>query len=127
MNSNYKKLFIAICEAMEVTAERAMEENKKQNKLKEYRDAKEMRSNFARIHDLLISKKIDYIPTKKDFTTISIGAVLVAKQIEKEVKEKQLVLDGYKQDLLPKLQEVLKCETNDEIKEKIDGIFKTND
>ena len=68
-----------------------------------------------------------YTPTKEDFNAISIGAVLIIKQIEKQLSERQLALKGYKEDLLPKLQEVLKCETNDEIKGKIDDIFKTND
>ena len=126
MNSNYKKLFIAICESMEATAENAMSQNKSKNNFQDYKTAQEMRSRYSRIHDLLTSKKIDYIPTKEDFNAISIGAVLIIKQIEKQLSERQLALKGYKEDLLPKLQEVLKCKTNDEIKEKIDDIFKTN-
>ena len=127
MNSNYKKLFITICESMEATAENAMSQSKSKNNFQDYKTAQEMRSKYSRIHDLLTSKNIDYIPTKEDFNAISIGAVLIIKQIEKQLSERQLALKGYKEDLLPKLQEVLKCKTNDEIKEKIDDIFKTND
>ena len=126
MDKNYKKLFITICESMEATAENAMSQSKSKNNFQDYKTAQEMRSRYSRIHDLLTSKKIDYIPTKEDFNAISIGAVLIIKQIEKQLSERQLALKGYKEDLLPKLQEVLKCETNDEIKEKIDYIFKTN-
>ena len=127
MDKNYKKLFIAICESMEATAENAMSQSKSKNNFQDYKTAQEMRSKYSRIHDLLTSKKIDYIPTKEDFNAISIGVVLIIKQIEKQLSERQLALKGYKEDLLPKLQEVLKCKTNDEIKEKIDDIFKTND
>ena len=126
MNSNYKKLFITICESMEATAENAMSQSKSKNNFQDYKTAQEMRSRYSRIHDLLTSKKIDYIPTKEDFNAISVGAVLIIKQIEKQLSERQLALKGYKEDLLPKLQEVLKCGTNDEIKGKIDDIFKTN-
>ena len=127
MDKHYKKLFITICESMEATAENAMSQSKSKNNFQDYKTAQEMRSRYSRIHDLLTSKKIDYTPTKEDFNAISIGAVLIIKQIEKQLSERQLALKGYKEDLLPKLQEVLKCETNDEIKGKIDDIFKTND
>ena len=127
MDKNYKKLFITICESMEAIAENAMSQSKSKNNFQDYKTAQEMRSRYSRIHDLLTSKKIDYIPTKEDFNAISIGTVLIIKQIEKQLSERQLALKGYKEDLLPKLQEVLKCKTNDEIKEKIDDIFKTND
>ena len=114
MNEKYKTLFALIAQTMETTAERAMEADKKENDLQAYKTAKEMRSKYARLHDLLTSKTVDYIPTKNDIIDVYIGANIVAQNLDARIKREQTALQGYKIDLIPKLEKAMKNE--DEIK-----------
>ena len=119
MNEKYKTLFALIAQNMENIAERAMEDDKAKNDMQAYKTAKEMRSKYARLHDLLTSKIVEYIPVKNDIIDLYIGANIVAQQIEVRVKREQTALQGYRLDLIPKLEKAMKNE--DEI-EKIFAI-----
>ena len=116
MNEKYKTLFALIAQTMEGIAERAMEADKKENDLQAYKTAKEMRSKYARLHDLLTSKTVDYTLTKNDIIDLYIGANIVAQNLDARIKREQAALQGYKIDLIPKLEKAMKNE--DEI-EKI--------
>ena len=116
MNEKYKTLFALIAQNMENIAERAMEDDKAKNDMQAYKTAKEMRSKYARLHDLLTSKTVEYIPVKNDIIDLYIGANIVAQQIEARIKREQTALQGYRLDLIPKLEKAMKNE--DEI-EKI--------
>ena len=119
MNEKDKTLFALIAQNMENIAERAMEDDKAKNDMQAYKTAKEMRSKYARLHDLLTSKTVEYIPVKNDIIDLYIGANIVAQQIEVRVKREQTALQGYRLDLIPKLEKAMKNE--DEI-EKIFAI-----
>lgn len=116
MNEKYKTLFALIAQNMESIAERAMEDDKANNDMQAYKTAKEMRSKYARLHDLLTSKTVDYTPVKNDIIDLYIGANLITQQIEARVKREQAALQAYRLDLIPKLEKAMKNE--DEI-EKI--------
>jgi 7-keto-8-aminopelargonate synthetase-like enzyme len=116
MNEKYKTLFALIAQNMENIAERAMEDDKANNDMQAYKTAKEMRSKYARLHDLLTSKTVDYTPVKNDIIDLYIGANLITQQIEARVKREQAALQAYRLDLIPKLEKAMKNE--DEI-EKI--------
>lgn len=116
MNEKYKTLFALIAQNMESIAERAMEDDKANNDMQAYKTAKEMRSKYARLHDLLTSKTVEYTPVKNDIIDLYIGANLITQQIEARVKREQAALQAYRLDLIPKLEKAMKNE--DEI-EKI--------
>lgn len=116
MNEKYKTLFALIAQNMENIAERAMEDDKAKNDMQAYKTAKEMRSKYARLHDLLTSKTVEYTPVKNDIIDLYIGANIVAQQIEARIRREQTALQGYRLDLIPKLEKAMKNE--DEI-EKI--------
>lgn len=116
MNEKYKTLFALIAQNMENIAERAMEDDKAKNDMQAYKTAKEMRSKYARLHDLLTSKTVDYTPVKNDIIDLFIGANIITQQIEARIKQEQTAIQGYKLDLIPKLKQAM--ENEDEI-EKI--------
>ena len=116
MNEKYKTLFALIAQNMESIAERAMEDDKAKNDMQGYKTAKEMRSKYARLHDLLTSKTVEYILVKNDIIDLYIGANIIAQQIEARVRREQTALQGYRLDLIPKLEKAMQNE--DEI-EKI--------
>ena len=119
MNEKYKTLFALIAQNMENIAERAMEDDKAKNDMQAYKTAKEMRSKYARLHDLLTSKTVEYTLVKNDIIDLYIGANIIAQQIEARVKREQTALQAYRLDLIPKLEKAMKNE--DEI-EKIFAI-----
>ena len=110
MNEKYKTLFALIAQNMESIAERAMEDDKAKNDMQAYKTAKEMRSKYARLHDLLTSKTIDYTPVKNDIIDLYIGANLITQQIEARVRREQTAIQGYRLDLIPKLEKAMKNE-----------------
>ena len=110
MNEKYKTLFALIAQNMENIAERAMEDDKAKNNLQAYKTAKEMRSKYARLHDLLTSKTVNYTLTKNDIIDLYIGANIVAKNLEARIRLEQTALQGYRLDLIPKLEKAMENE-----------------
>ena len=122
--NKYMELFQTICQRLEVNAERAMEANKSNGKLEEYKNAKQMREDFGAVYDKITSNTA---LTKDDYATITKGTVVIINLLEKEIKDKTMVVDYYKSDILSKLGEVLKLEDGGEFSKKVEEIFSLND
>ena len=122
--NKYMELFQTICQRLEVNAERAMEVNKSNGKLEEYKNAKQMREDFGAVYDKITSNTA---LTKDDYATITKGTVVIINLLEKEIKDKTMVVDYYKSDILSKLGEVLKLEDGGEFSKKVEEIFSLND
>lgn len=122
--NKYMELFQTICQRLELNAERAMEANKSNGKLEEYKNAKQMREDFGAVYDKITSNTA---LTKDDYATITKGTVVIINLLEKEIKDKTMVVDYYKSDILSKLGEVLKLEDGGEFSKKVEKIFSLND
>lgn len=128
MNKKYKELFTLIANNLEITAEKAMEQNQKNNDLNAYKVSKEMRSKYARLHDLLRSEQVNYVLTSSDYADLFIGSFLSVQQLKEQKKQIQMVIDGYENDLMPKLKELTECKENiEELAEKLFEISDLND
>lgn len=121
--NKYMELFQIICQRLELNAERAMEANKSNGKLEEYKNAKQMREDFGAVYDKITSNTA---LTKDDYATITKGTVVIINLLEKEIKDKTMVVDYYKSDILSKLGEVLKLEDGGEFSKKVEEIFSLN-
>ena len=122
--NKYMKLFQTICQRLELNAERAMEANKSNGKLEEYKNAKQMREDFGAVYDKITSNTA---LTKDDYATITKGTVVIINLLEKEIKDKTMVVDCYKSNILNNLGEILKIEENEEFSKKVEKIFTLND
>ena len=122
--NKYMELFQTICQRLELNAERAMEANKSNGKLEEYKNAKQMREDFGAVYDKITSNTA---LTKDDYAIIIKGTVVIINLLEKEIKDKTMVVDYYKSDILSKLGEVLKLEDGGEFSKKVEEIFSLND
>ena len=122
--NKYMELFQTICQRLELNAERAMEANKSNGKLEEYKNAKQMREDFGAVYDKITSNTA---LTKDDYAIITKGTVVIINLLEKEIKDKTMVVDCYKSDILSKLGEVLKLEDGGEFSKKVEEIFSLND
>ena len=121
--NKYMELFQTICQRLELKAERAMEANKSNGKLEEYKNAKQMREDFGAVYDKITSNTA---LTKDDYATITKGTVVIINLLEKEIKDTTMVVDCYKSDILSKLGEILKLEENEEFSKKVEEIFTLN-
>ena len=121
--NKYMELFQTICQRLELNAERAMEANKSNGKLEEYKNAKQMREDFGAVYDKITSNTA---LTKDDYATITKGTVVIINLLEKEIKDTTMVVDCYKSDILSKLGEILKLEENEEFSKKVEEIFSLN-
>ena len=125
MDNKYKILFGLIAKSAESIAEETMNFNKDNNDLQAYKTAKEMRSKYARLNDLLNSKTVDYKLTKNDIIDLYVGSRVVVSQLEARINKEKTALQGYKIDLLPKLEQAIKEFDNFEeiftIKEEINN------
>lgn len=122
--NKYMELFQTICQRLELKAERAMEANKSNGKLEEYKNAKQMREDFGAVYDKITSNTA---LTKDDYATITKGTVVIINLLEKEIKDTTMVVDCYKSDILSKLGEVLKLEEDEKFSKKVEEIFSLND
>lgn len=121
VSTNYIDLFIAILTAVEATAEKAMEYDKKENNLQAYKTAKQMREEYSTLKDNLHDRRENYVFTTKDCATIFTGAFIVSEQLQKKINQEQAVLEGYKTDIMPKLQQAVKA--GEKVNEKMIELF----
>lgn len=128
MDKTYITLLSELARATELTSEQAMELNKKNNDLKGYNTAKTMRDNYSELYDRMRAKDFDSTTlTKNDYCQLTIGAIIMAEQLEKKIAAEQRVLQGYKQDTIPKLDRIINCETDEEVVKLAEEIFQLKD
>ena len=123
MDKTYKTLFATIARAIEVNAERVMEVNKKNNDEKGYQTAETMRADYATLYDNLSTDA--YQPTKADFARLLIGCSIVVTQLAAKIKKDQEILNAYKVDTMPKLQQVVNAATDEDMEKLVTELFST--
>lgn len=102
MNEKYATLLKLIAQTMEITAEKAMEQNKEKGELKAYKTSQQMRDNYKELYDNLSNK--DYKPTKNDYSNLYIGSHIVVSSIQSRIEKEQASILAYNNDLMPKLK-----------------------
>ena len=121
--NKYMELFQTICQRLELNAERAMEANKANGKLEEYKNAKQMREDFGAVYDKITSNTA---LTKNYYTIITKRTEVDINMFERKINKKNAVKDYYKADILSKLGEVLHLEEDEEFSIKVEEIFTLN-
>lgn len=128
MDKTYITLLSELARATELTAEQAMELNKKNGDLKGYGTAKTMRDNYAELYDRMRANDFDSTTlTKNDYCQLTIGAIIMAEHLEKKIAAEQRVLRGYKENTIPKLDRIINCETDEEAIKLAEEIFQLKD
>ena len=103
MDRRYKDLFLLISQSIANTAEKVMDLHKNNNEEKEFETAQIMRDDYLNLHDKLSETDI---LSKADYARLLVGAIIVVNQIEGKIKAEQKALDGYKLDIIPKLDQI---------------------
>lgn len=112
MHEKYLTLFKELAHATEVLSEQVMEYNHSKNDTKGEETAKTMRDDYAQLYDRLRSG--NYQITLKDYAKLLVSSYIVSENLASKVKNEQVALDGYKNDIMPKLSRIMEETKTDE-------------
>ena len=120
MDKKYIELFTLIAQSTANIAEQVMDEHKKNDEEKGYQTAETMRNDFLNLYDKLGT---DEVLNKADYARLLVGAIIVTNQLDARIKNEQKILQGYKIDIIPKLDQINNADTT-EITELAESLFK---
>lgn len=112
MDKRYVELFTLIAQTTANLAEQVMEEHKKNNEEKGYQTAETMRNDFLNLHEKLGT---DEVLDKADYARLLVGAIIVANQRDARIKSEQKALQGYKIDIIPKLDQINNADASETV------------
>lgn len=126
MKSGYEKLFQEIARTNEILAERVMELNHNQNDAKGEETAEIMRHDYSKLYDKFGKDDFELEQlTRNDWAKLLVGAMIAVQNIEDRIKGEQKAVEGYKLDVIPKLQRVIdETKTDAEVQKLVLEIFK---
>ena len=110
MDSKYLELFTLIAQQIANLAEQVMNDHQDKGETKEQETAQTMRDDYLNLHDKLISNQE---LNKVDYARILVGAIIIANQLTARIQNEQKALDGYKLDIIPKLDQINNTEYDD--------------
>lgn len=103
MDKRYRNLFTLIAQTIANTAEQVMDLHKNNNEEKEYQTAEIMRDDYLNLRDKL---EAEQDLSKADYARLLVGAIIVTTQLDNKIKSEQKALQGYKIDVIPKLDQI---------------------
>ena len=103
MDKRYIELFTLIAQTTANLAEQVMEEHEKNGEEKGRQTAETMRNDFLNLHDKLGT---DEVLNKADYARLLVGAIIVTNQLNARIENEQKALQGYKIDIIPKLDQI---------------------
>ena len=129
MNEKYIQLFKELCKTMELLAEQLMDYNHSKNDNKGEKNAQIMRDNYQKLYDDMDEKNFDFKKlSRADFAQLLVGAIIVMKNIEDQIKSRQTAVQGYKLDIIPKLERVVnETTTTEEALKLAEEIFQVSE
>lgn len=88
-----------------------------------------MRDNYGELHDRMSNKEFDFNTlTKNDYLKLYFAALIVNNNIEEQIKAQEKVAQGYKIDVMPKLQRIVEeTKTEEEVAPLANEIFAISD
>lgn len=107
MDSKYLELFTLITQQVANLAEQVMNDHQDKGETKEQETAQTMRDDYLNLHDKLTSNQE---LNKADYARILVGAIIIANQLTTRIQNNQKALDGYKLDIIPKLDQINNAE-----------------
>lgn len=124
MNAEYRELFQMIAQNAAINAENGMDVFRKddsENHTKEISDLEKARNRFNEIEDKLKDGNSEL--NKADYLMLYTGAMVCATALEKNISTMNAVIKEYKENLIPKLKEVLLQQDEEKYQELIKDYF----
>ena len=125
MNEKYLTLFREIVHSTELLAERVVDYNKKKEDTKGAETAETFRNDYAALFDKLRQEGLDPDTiTRAEWIRILVGTMIVANNLNEQINASQKALQGYKIDLIPKLNRIIdETKTDEEAKNLANELF----
>lgn len=115
MNERYLKLLKEIAHTVPIYAEHVMDYDKQKNDDKGLTTAQAMRDDFQKLYNRMNEK--DFNPdslSRADFAKFLVGAFIISENLTSQVKNIRQFINGYKIDLIPKLDRIVNETKTDE-------------
>ena len=126
MDKQYITLFKDLAQATEISAEKVYDLNIK-NKAdeKSIQTAQTMRDDYAKLREKLTAGEE---LTRADYAKLLVGAVIVVRQLETRIKDFQKAIEGYKLQVIPRLDRINnETKTDEEAKTLANELFQVID
>ncbi len=114
MDKKYIELFKELAHATEISAEQVMEYNKSKKDEKGVETAEILRKDFTELYDKIRADDFDGTLTKSEFAKLLVGCYVVVGNLQDRITALKKALAGYQTDLVPKLDEIIKTENDEE-------------
>lgn len=124
MNAEYRELFQMVTQNAAVNAENGMDAFRRddsEDHTKEISDLEKARNRFNEIEDKLKDGNSEL--NKADYLMLYTGAMVCATALEKNISTMNAVIKEYKENLIPKLKEVLLQQDEEKYQELIKDYF----
>lgn len=123
MDKRYIELFTLISQSVANLAEQVMNDHQDKGEVKGQETAQIMRDDYLNLHNKLSAEEqLD----KADFARLLVGAIIVTNQLDARIKNEQKALDGYKLDIIPKLDRINNTEA-DQVASLAEELFKVKE
>lgn len=113
MDKKYIELFSLISRNIEMIAERVMDGHKEDGDEKGYETAQRMRDDYIQLSDKINEQDPEAL-TKADYARLLVGSIIVANQLTTRIENEKKALQGYKIDVIPKLDQINNTDTEEE-------------
>ena len=120
MDKKYTELFTLISQSVSNLAEQVMNNHQENGEDKQQETAQTMRDDYLNLHDKLVNGEE---LNKADFARLLVGAIIVTNQLDARIKNEQKALDGYKIDIIPKLDRINNAQA-EEVSSLAEELFK---
>ena len=119
MDKKYITLFKELSKSTAVLAEQVMDYDHEKKDEKGFETAKTMRDDFEALHDKLSAEDFDGILAKNDYAKLLVASLIISNNLRDKMNTLKKAIMGYENDLIPKLQNIVKDEVTDEEAQKI--------
>ena len=110
MDKKYAELFTLISQSVANLAEQVMNDHQDKGETKEQEVAQTMRDDYIALKEKLDNEEE---LNKSDFARLLVGAIIITNQLDARIKNEQKALDGYKLDIIPKLDRINNTEPDE--------------
>ena len=112
MDKKYVTLFKELAQATAASAETVMDYDREKGDEQGLKTATIMRDDYQ---DLVSRVDVtEYVISKADAAKLLVGAMIMTRQLQDRINNLKSALAGYQTDVIPKLQEIVDVETEEE-------------
>ena len=115
MDKRYITLFKELAQATAVSAEQVMEYDRGKGDEKGLETATIMRDDYQALVDSITSADENYQLNKADAARLLVGAMIQVNQLQDRINNLKKAMSGYQADVIPKLQEIIDLENDDDV------------